>query len=303
MKKNNNLKLILLALLCNILWGSLFPCIKLGYQAFHIDGSNVPQIMAFAGARFVISGAIITALGIFQKEQLPIGKNKGLPAILLSGLFAIILHYACTYVGLSMTDASKTSLLKQLATLLYICFGFLLVKEEHFSINKFLGGLVGFGGIALINMGSGSLQLGLGDWLIIIASVCAVVSNLTIKQAMKKSTPIMSTGVSHLFGGIVLLGIGLAGGGRIVFTWESIPVFAYICTASIISYCLWNYVIKSADLSQMFIIRFAEPLFACLFGWLLVGEDIFRPEYLGAFVLICSGILIGNITPKKEKVK
>lgn len=304
MKKNNSLKLILLALLCNILWGSLYPCIKLGYQAFHIDGTNVPQIMTFAGARFVISGIIIVALGLFNKEKLPIGRHKGLPAILLSGLFAIILHYACTYVGLSMTDASKTSLLKQLATLLYICFGFLIVKEETFSLGKFIGGVIGFGGIALINMGGGSLQLGLGDWLIIIASVCAVVSNLTIKQAMKRSTPIMSTGVSHLFGGIVLLAVGLIGGGRIAFTWESIPVFTYICTASIIAYCLWNYVIKNAELSKMFIIRFTEPLFACLFGWLLVGEDIFRPEYLGAFVLICGGILIGNMTfPKKEKVK
>ena len=303
MKKNNNLKLILLALVCNILWGSLFPCIKLGYEAFHIDGSNVPQIMTFAGARFFISGIIIIAFGLFKKEQLPIGKSKGLPAILLSGLFAIILHYAFTYVGLSMTDASKTSLLKQLATLLYICFGFLLVKEEKFSISKFFGGAVGFCGIALINTGSGSLQLGLGDWLIIAASICAVVSNLTTKQAMKKSTPIMTTGVSHFFGGVVLLAVGLIGGGKIAFTWESMPVFAYICFASIIAYCLWNYVIKSAELSKMFIIRFAEPMFACLFGWLLVGEDIFRLEYLGAFVLICGGILIGNMAPKKEKIK
>ena len=84
MKKNNGLKLLLLALVCNILWGSLFPCIKLGYQAFHIEGTNVPQIMTFAGARFVVSGILIVAMGLFNKEALPIGKNKGLPAILLS---------------------------------------------------------------------------------------------------------------------------------------------------------------------------------------------------------------------------
>ena len=303
MKKNNSLKLILLALVCNILWGSLFPCIKLGYEAFHIDGSNVPQIMTFAGARFFISGIIIIAFGLLKKEPLPIGKNKGLPAVLLSGLFAIILHYSFTYVGLSMTDSSKTAILKQLATLLYICFGFLIVKEEKFSLGKFLGGLIGFCGIALINTGSGSLQLGLGDWLIIAASICVVVSNLFTKQAMKNATPIMTTGVSHFVGGVVLLVVGLAGGGRIAFTWQSIPIFAYICAASIFAYCLWNYVIKTADLSKMFIIKFAEPLFACLFGWLFLNENIFRWEYLGAFVLICGGILLGNITPKKEKVK
>lgn len=302
MDRKSNLKVILLVLICNILWGSLFPCVKLGYEAFHIDGSDVYQIMVFAGARFVISGLVITAIGLFKKEPLPIGKNKGLPAILLSGLFAIILHYAFTYIGLTMTDSSKTALLKQLATLLYICFGFLLMKDETFSWGKLIGGLVGFCGIALINTGSGSLQLGLGDWLIIAASVCSVASNLTIKQALKKSTPIMSTGVSHFFGGVVMLIVGLAGGGKIAFTAQSIPVFAYICVASIVSYCLWNYALKLAELSKMFIIKFTEPLFACLFGWLILGENIFKWEYLGAFVLICGGICLGNMTFKKEKV-
>lgn len=303
MERKNRLKVILLVLICNILWGSLYPCVKLGYVAFRIDGSSVPQIMTFAGSRFLISGLIITLIGLFKKEPLPVGRNKGLPAILLSGLFAIILHYACTYVGLTMTDSSKTALLKQLATLLYICFGFLFMKDETFGVGKIAGGLVGFAGIALINTGSGSLELGLGDWLIIAASVCSVISNLTIKQALKKSTPIMSTGVSHFFGGVVMLAIGLAGGGRIEFTAQSIPVFTYICVASIISYCLWNYALKQAELSKMFIIKFAEPLFACIFGWLLVGENIFKWEYLGAFVLICGGICLGNMTAPKEKVK
>ena len=300
MERKNKLKVILLILICNILWGSLFPCVKLGYEAFCIDGSNVFQIMTFAGARFVISGLIITALGLFKKEPLPIGKNKGLPAILLSGLFAIILHYTCTYVGLTMTDSSKTALLKQLATLLYICFGFLFMKDETFGVGKIAGGLIGFAGIALINTGSGSLQLGLGDWLIIAASVFSVVSNLTIKQALKKSTPIMSTGVSHFFGGVVMLIIGLAFGGSIAFTAQSLPIFTYICVASIVSYCLWNYALKQAELSKMFIIKFTEPLFACIFGWLLLGENIFKWEYLGAFVLICGGICLGNMSFKKR---
>ena len=37
---------ILLAILCNILWGSAYPGIKLGYAAFGIE--TVPQILLFA---------------------------------------------------------------------------------------------------------------------------------------------------------------------------------------------------------------------------------------------------------------
>ena len=65
--------------------------------------------------------------------------------------------------------------------------------------------------------------------------------------------------------------------------------------ASIIGYCLWYYVVsKSAELSKLFVIKFSEPLFACVFGAIVLGEDIFKLQYLLAFVLISAGITIGN---------
>ena len=80
----------------------------------------------------------------------------------------------------------------------------------------------------------------------------------------------------------------------ITFTLKSTAVFAYICTASISSYTIWYYVLKNNSLSKMFIIRFAEPLFACIFGAILLGENIFKIQYLLAFVLISVGIVLGN---------
>lgn len=42
------------------LWGSAFPCIKIGYGLFGIDASDVASIIAFAGVRFLISGTMVT---------------------------------------------------------------------------------------------------------------------------------------------------------------------------------------------------------------------------------------------------
>jgi drug/metabolite transporter (DMT)-like permease len=49
----------------------------------------------------------------------------------------------------------------------------------------------------------------------------------------------------------------------------------------------------------MFIIKFAEPIFACFFGALLLREDIFKLQYLAAFILISAGIVLGNKTQRK----
>lgn len=295
-EKAGKARTVLLALVVMALWGSLFPFIKIGYAAFSIDTSSVADILMFAATRFTICGAIVCVLGAVKKEPLqkPCGKNVAM--ITLMGLFAIVLHYACTYVGLSLTDSSKTALLKQLGVLLYVCFAFLFFKDETFSIYKIIGAIVGFGGIIAINTGGGSVIFTLGDVLIILASVCTVVSNIMSKQSVEGNSPFWVTGISQLTGGLILLAIGFAMGGKMpVFTWQSTLMFAYICTASVISYTLWYYVQRRADLSGLFIIKFAEPLFACVFGAILLGEDIFKLQYLLAFVLISGGILVANI--------
>ena len=60
------------------------------------------------------------------------------------------------------------------------------------------------------------------------------------------------------------------------FTSTAILIFIYICIASISAYTLWYYVLKNNSLSKMFIIKFAEPLFACIFGAIILGENIFN---------------------------
>ena len=80
----------------------------------------------------------------------------------------------------------------------------------------------------------------------------------------------------------------------------ALGVFAYICTASTVAYLLWNYILKTCELSNMFIVKFAEPLFACIFGAVLLGEDILKWQYLIAFLLISGGIVLGNIKFSKK---
>ena len=40
---------VLMAVVCNVLWGSAFPFIKLGYRLFAIDSADTASILCFAG--------------------------------------------------------------------------------------------------------------------------------------------------------------------------------------------------------------------------------------------------------------
>ena len=49
--------------------GSLYPIVKVGYAAFGISGKSVPDILMFAGMRFVVS-AILLGENIFRLQYL-----------------------------------------------------------------------------------------------------------------------------------------------------------------------------------------------------------------------------------------
>lgn len=216
------------------LWGSLFPFIKIGYSAFHISSSSIPDILMFAGVRFIISGFIVCAFCFARKEKIATPKLVNIRNIFIMGLFSIVLHYAFTYIGLSMTDSSKTALMKQLGALIYVCFAFLFFKNENFSILKIAGAIIGFGGIIAINYSSDGIAFSTGDIVIILASICVVISSVISKKSVEHNSPFWITGISQLTGGIILFVAALAMGAQMpVFTLESTAVFAYICIASV----------------------------------------------------------------------
>jgi len=294
-------KTISLSLLVMALWGSLYPFVKIGYQAFSISGSDIPSILMFAGIRFAFCGAVASLIALIRKEKMQAPKYKSIGTILLVGFFSIVLHYAFYYIGIASTDVSKSAILKQLGSLLYICVAFMFFKNENFSILKIAGGLLGIAGIVAINFNPNGVSFSTGDLLIIFASICTVVASIFSKKIVADTSPFWITGISQLVGGCVLMLAALImGAGMLTFSWYAFGVFSYICVASTIAYLLWNYILRTSELSIMFIIKFAEPLFACIFSAILLHENIFQWQYLIAFVLISVGIVLGNKAKKEH---
>lgn len=292
-------KTLILSLLTMFLWGSLFPMVKLGYKAYDITTTG--DIFLFAGVRFTICGAIICLYSLFKKRENFLPVKSSVVPILLSGLFAIILHYGFTYSALQLTDSSKTAILKQVGVLFYVCFSVLFFKDDKLTLKKLIGVILGFVGIIAINTSTAGLSFHLGDAFVIAASFCTVFSNVISKKLFQSVEPVTATGCSQLFGGVVLLIVGLLMGGKMHFHFDlSALIMVYICLASIFGYCIWFITVKSNELSKLFIIKFAEPVFASICGAVILGENILKPQYLIAFVLIAGGIYISNMKQERE---
>ena len=294
---------LLFSILVMLLWGLLFPMVKLSYKLFGVV--SIGDILFFAGLRFVICGILILLYSLIRNPKAFRPAKANLFPILLSGVFAIILHYAFTYVGLSLTNGSKTAIIKQLGAVFYIWFAGFFFADDKINAQKVKALILALAGILVINLDSTGIHFYVGDLLIILASFCTVFSNVISKRVFQKVEPIVSTGISQFFGGLVLLVVGSLCGGQIgtfiPTNKQQILVFGGILLASTVSYCSWFLVVQKENLSKLFIVKFSEPLFAALFGALLLGEQVFDWRYLLAFLLISGSIVIANMRRGEKK--
>ena len=297
----NNLKTIFLALIVMALWGSLFPMIKIGYGAFGIASSHIPSIILFAGARFTFSGIVLVTIFSIGAKRLALPQKSEIAPIFGGMLTTIILHYTFTYVALAIGEGSKTAIVKQICFLFLGCFAFLFDKSDKFTVNKMIAAILGFAGIIATAYDGEAIVFKLGDLLLLLASACSAAGTIVSKRATQKISPVKFVAYSQLFGGIFLLLAGLILGGSLpVISVKSICSFAYICTASIIAYTIWNTLLKTNSISKLSIIKFTEPLFAVVFSGFLLGEDVLKLTYLIALLLMLAALVIEHKEPKKN---
>ncbi len=283
------------------LWGSLFPMIKLGYSAFHIPASDIPSIILFAGLRFVVSGGIISAYvaAKMKKEALP-RKSELLP-IALGALFTIILHYSFNYIGLALGEGSKSAIIKQISYLFLTCFAFTFDRSERFSPYKIIAGLLGFSGIIVTGIDGTAVSFKIGDVLVLLASAASAVGAVVSKKATRTVSPVKFVAHSQLLGGVFLFILGISLGGRITYCdVQAVLIFGYLCAASIISYLLWNMLLKTGSISKLSLIKFTEPLFAVVLSGIILSENIWRITYLVALSLMALAISIEHIPWKSS---
>ncbi len=299
---SNKATVLALAILVSILWGTLFPTIKIGYQAFDIDSAEVASILLFAGVRFLISGMLLIAAEGAKKRKIALPNKAQIKAVLIVSVLTVVLHYAFTYAGLSLAESSKSSVLKQVGFLIVPGIAFLFRKQDRCSVQKILAAILGFLSVIVINLEGMNLDFEIGEILVIVASFCSMFGQILSKNIYDRYEPTFIIAYAQFFGGIVLTLAGVLFGGSMGrLTLQSVAVLGYICFASIAANVLWNTLIKYNDMSRLAVLKSMDPLFASLFSALFLGENIWKPTYLAAVALIIVAVAVSNYNEKKPR--
>ncbi len=131
-------KAVFAAVFCNILFGSAFPMIKLGYEFFSISDDVFSKIL-YAGIRFFISGIIVFIIDSISRKKLSAVSKNNLLNIFLLGITYTFLQYIFFYVGLSNTTGASGSVVNSASVFAAIILAHFIYPDDKLNFKKNCG--------------------------------------------------------------------------------------------------------------------------------------------------------------------
>lgn len=284
------------------LWGSAYPCVKIGYELFGIAGSDVASRLVFAGTRFTIASImVVVGVSIAQRRAL-LPAKRDLGAIGILALFQTVLQYFFFYGGLSHAAGVTSSIIGAAAYFFAILFAALIFKTENLTRKAVIGCTIGFAGVVLVNLGgSGDAAFSFalnGEGFILLSSIAGAISTCFIAVLGRTHDSVLLSGWQFVTGGVVLLGCGLAMGGSLcpVSPGPALALILYMGFISAMAYTLWSRLLAANPVSRVSIFGFMTPVFGAAMSAVLLGEtDAVNPLFaLIALALVSAGIVIVN---------
>ena len=133
------------ALICCLLWGSAFPCVKIGYRLFAVAADDSAAQILFAGLRFTLAGVLAILIGSVLSRKMLLPKKEAAGGIVILCLLQTVIQYFFFYIGLAHTSGVKASIIEAVSVFVAILVASLLFHQERLTAAKIIGCLIGFG--------------------------------------------------------------------------------------------------------------------------------------------------------------
>lgn len=294
--------IILLATLVAALWGSAFPCVKIGYSLFSVDSENLFSCVLYAGIRFTLAGIIALIISVFMNKKLVMFSKKSLPYILPLGFFQTSMQYLTFYIGLYYSLGVQSAILDSTSYVVFMAvFSAVMMKGKDLSFKKTAGCLLGIFG-AVITLSGGSVKFTfIGDGCIILSALFFAVGSLISKKIPKDLDAVSLNGWQLLFGGVILIAAGIIGGGQL--SPDGISAYALMFYMALISSCgfvIWTLLLRHNPAEEITVFNLLVPLFGTILSGVFLGEKFLTLANMLALLCVCAGIYLVNSGDKRK---
>lgn len=282
MKPRETLMLIALA----ALWGASFLFMRMSAPAF--------GPVSLIAVRLAIAAAVFLPL-LRSPENRARLREYALPLTFNGLLSASVPFSLLAYSTLSLS-AGFTALLNALTPITTALIAW-LIWHQRLRKSQWLGLGLGLAGVAVLCWGRMSFRPGGSGWAIVtavLATVCyGIGGNFAKRRFSQLPAPLSACGT--LFGASAALVIPgawfMPASPPSALAWGCVIVLGVLCTS--VAYLLYFRLLLTATATQVASVTFLVPLFAILWGALVLGESL-TLQMAVASVVILTGTALTN---------
>jgi drug/metabolite transporter (DMT)-like permease len=293
------------------LWGTAMVAMK------GVMPLTTPWLVA--GVRLVPAGLLVLAFALISGKPQP----RGWQAWLWISLFALVdgtLFQGFLAYGLSRTSAGLGSVMIDSQPIVVALLA-LWLFGERVGLVGWLGLGLGILGISLIGLpdsliaqlwqghgwgqdwGNGAELFNRlvtsGEFWMLLAALAMAVGTVMMQRVCRYADPVMATGWHMVIGGLPLLAFALFNG-QGTNVWAGLDVSAWLnlgyatVFGSALAYGIFFFYAAKGNLTSLSALTFLTPVFALIFGHLLLAERLTPIQLSGVGVTLISIYLVNQ---------
>lgn len=291
----SNANVYLLVTTAAFFWGANF---LLGGYVLH----DIPPLWA-AALRFLLGAVLMFAIAGVRREKLfaPLQKNIGIYFML--GVVGIVAFNLFFFYALRYTSANNAALIMATNPLFTTLLAAAILGERP-SPRHLMALPVALAGVAVVvtqgKLGSlFSLQLSVGDMLMLGADIFWALYNVLCRRYMPQVSPLVNTTWIMTVGAIVLLCVALGSDAHMAAlgTRALVSMAVMAIGGTVLAYLFWSMGIARLGAARTAIFLNLVPVFAMLLGTLIATAPTAAQLMGGSLVL--AGVTLSMLPSRR----
>lgn len=290
----SRVKLLLAFASIYVLWGSTYLAIRLA-----ID--SIPPFL-MAGVRFLVAGAALYAVCVWQGLPRPTRRHWRNAVIASVPLF-VMGNGGVTWAEQAVPSGAAALVIATLpAWLLILDWGYGGRRGPHAS--EVAGIALGLAGVAILSAPGGIDPVGAA--VLLVAAVAWAVGSLFNRYSDRPASPVLTSGMQMLAGGVVMVGLGVALGeperlDLAAVSWQSVAALVYLVAVALVALPAYNWLLSVTSPALVGTYAFVNPIVAVVLGWAVVDEAL-SARTGAAAVLVVLGVML-LVRPRRRGVR